>query len=136
MRLLIPLMIMLASPSFAAWERYSVTADGSVSHYFESKRIISDRAVTLIPVKIEYSEPVIALDGELVVASGLMNYELDCRQSKFRLTSLDGYSLPNLQGIKTIGMEDASESQKEQFAYWKSYEDESHLSLLHRRLCR
>ena len=136
MRKLIPfLFCSIALPVAAGWDEYWRSSDDGVVYYFDAAQLARDTKFIQVPVKLEYREAVVDIKSELVVTSGLMNFELDCKQVKYRMTSLDGYSLPNLQGTRTISTEDAPAHQKEHLTRWHSIEVEKHLRALVDRVC-
>ena len=136
MKKLIPfLFCSLALPVAAGWDEYWRSSDDGVVYYFDAAQLARDTNLIRVPVKLEYREPVVDIKNELVVTSGLMNFELDCKQVKYRMTSLDGYSMPNLQGTRTISTEDAPAHRKEHLSRWHSIEVEKHLRALVDRVC-
>lgn len=136
MKKLIPfLLCFLALPVAAGWDEYWRSSDDGVIYYFDAAQLARDANFIRVPVKLEYREPVVDIKSELVVTSGLMNYELDCKQVKYRMTSLDGYSMPNLQGTKTISTEDAPPYRKEHLTRWHSPVDIQHLKSLMGSVC-
>lgn len=134
-KLVLFLFCSIALPVAAGWDEYWRSSDDGAVYYFDASQLARDANFIRVPVKLEYREPVVDIKSELVVTSGLMNFELDCKQVKYRMTSLDGYSMPNLQGTKTISTEDAPPYRKEHLTRWHSIQVEKHLTALVGRVC-
>lgn len=129
------LLCSFALPVAAGWNEYWRSSDAGVAYYFDASQLARDVKFIRVPVKLEYREPVVNIKSELVVRSGRMNYELDCKRVRYRITSLDGYSMPNLQGTRTISTEDAPDDSKEHLTRWHLIENEKHLQALMGKVC-
>ena len=69
------LMIVFLPQAHAHWEEFVRSPDGEMAHYYDATKLIRGQEQTTfrLPIKVEYQSPVVALNGGLVVSSGLMD---------------------------------------------------------------
>jgi hypothetical protein len=134
-KIILFLLCSLAVPVAAGWDEYWRSPDAGVVYYLDASQLSRDTKIIRVPVKLEYREPIVDTKSDLVVTSGLINYEFDCKRVKYRMISLNGYSLPNLQGTKTLSTDDAPDHRKEHLTRWNSIEVEKHLKALMGKVC-
>ncbi|MGA0809013.1 MAG: hypothetical protein ACO3PI_08195 [Burkholderiaceae bacterium] len=79
--------------------------------------------------------PVFKLNGDLVVASGLMHYGFDCTSKSVRVLSIEGFTIPNLKGDISLTSRDLPASRHDHLKRWTSYEDEHHYRPVVERFC-
>ena len=138
MRTAVALLAVLVLPQAHAqerWQEYARSPSGDMAHYYDATKLVRDQTTFRLPIKVEYKSPVVALNGELVVSSGVMNYEFDCASKSVRVLSIEGYTKPNLKGELSLTSTDLTESRREHLNRWTSYEDEPHYNPVVSRFC-
>ncbi len=132
---LIILLCTSVSPSHANWVKYAESDDKELTRYvYESKASSTDSNRT-VQIKIEYRTPIVTLDKALTLSSGLIKYELNCKELRVRVVSVEGYSKPNLKGSKVVDSNDAPAWRIKRLNDWHPINEEDHLAPLQGRLC-
>ena len=129
------LMTQFLTQVHAHWEEFARSTDGDMAHYYDATKLVRDQTTFKVPIKVEYKSPVVALNGELVVASGLMHYEFDCTSKSVRVLSIEGFTMPNLKGDISLTSRDLPASRHDHLKRWTSYEDEHHYRPVVERFC-
>ena len=122
------LMIVFLPQAHAHLEEFVRSPDGEMAHYYDATKVVRDRGQTTfrLPIKVEYQSPVVALNGGLVVSSGLMDYEFDCVNKKVRVLSIEGFTMPNLKGKLSLTSSELPDWRRGHLNRWTFYEDEPH----------
>lgn len=134
-KVFILLLCTSVSPSHASWVKYAESDGKELTRYvYERKASTTDRHRT-VQIRLEYRTPIVTADKALTLSSGLIKYELNCKEMRVRVVSVEGYAKPNLKGSKVVDSNDAPAWRIKRLNDWHPMNEEDHLAPLQGRLC-
>jgi hypothetical protein len=129
------LLCISASPSHANWIKYAESDDKELTRYVYERKASSTDRNRAVQIRLEYRTPIVTLDKALTLSSGLIKYELNCKEMRVRVVSVEGYAKPNLKGSKVVDSNDAPAWRIKRLNDWHPINEEDHLAPLQGRLC-